>query len=153
MQVRNMLEADIKAVARVEAAAAGFPWPPSQFSGSLTAGHDCRVLEVDNKIVAFAIFSRALDEATLLNIAVLPAMQGRGYGRQLLEQGLAEQLAKGATQCFLEVRVSNTTAQSLYQSLGFITVGERKNYYPIVQGRENALVMRRDMANQPLAIV
>jgi ribosomal-protein-alanine N-acetyltransferase len=148
-----MLETDVKAVARVEAAAAGFPWPPSQFSGSFTAGHDCRVLEVDNDIVAFAIFSRVLDEATLLNIAVLPTMQGRGYGRWLLEQSLAELLELGTAQCFLEVRASNTTAQTLYQSLGFITVGERKNYYPIVSGRENALVMRREMSNQPVAII
>lgn len=153
MLIRNMLEADVKAVARVEAVAAGFPWPPSQFMGSLTAGHECRVLEVDNKVVAFSIFSRVLDEATLLNIAVLPTMQGRGYGRQLLQQGLAEQLEQGIKYCFLEVRTSNITAQSLYKFFGFITVGERKNYYPIVNGREHALVMRRDMANQPLAIV
>ena len=35
----------------------------------------------------------------------------------------------GACYATLEVRVSNTRAQNLYKSLGFVSVGKRKKYY------------------------
>jgi ribosomal-protein-alanine N-acetyltransferase len=43
---------------------------------------------------------------------------------------------------FLEVRPSNGRAIDLYTSLGFETIGLRRNYYPADQGREDAVVMR-----------
>ena len=141
MQLRAMLEIDLDGVFAIERAVVNFPWPKSQFAGSLSDGHDCTVIENNSVVAGFAIFSRVLDEATLLNIAVDPAMQGRGFGRYLLQKGLAMQQKFGATQCFLEVRLSNVKAQKLYQSLGFITVGQRKNYYQTKSGSEDALVM------------
>jgi len=42
---------------------------------------------------------------------------------------------------FLEVRFSNQTAQSLYESMGFNEIGMRKAYYRVQGGkREDALV-------------
>ena len=46
---------------------------------------------------------------------------------------------------WLEVRPSNHVARRLYDSLGFIQVGVRKNYYPAEQGREDAVLMCLDM--------
>ncbi len=47
---------------------------------------------------------------------------------------------------FLEVADSNAAAIRLYQGLGFTRIGERKGYYPEVNGRPaTALVMRRDL--------
>ena len=45
----------------------------------------------------------------------------------------------GAKSMTLEVRVSNTIAQSLYKKLGFFEGGIRKNYYS--DNQEDALVM------------
>jgi ribosomal-protein-alanine N-acetyltransferase len=47
---------------------------------------------------------------------------------------------------FLEVRPSNPNAIALYQSEGFVTVGRRKGYYQASGGREDALVLRLDLA-------
>ena len=150
MQLRPMVERDMLAVLAVEVAAAEFPWSLSQFSASLLAHDDASVVEVNGEVVGFAIYKQVLDESTLLNIAVHPDHQGKGYGRVLLEQGLLAQTAKGAAKCFLEVRVSNHNAQALYRSLGFIAVGNRKNYYPAKQGREHALVMARELPQNTL---
>ncbi|WP_301098288.1 ribosomal protein S18-alanine N-acetyltransferase [Otariodibacter sp.] len=99
-------------------------------------------LSIDKKIIAFAICQTILDEATLFNIAVDPAYQGKGYGKQLL-QGLIEKLkTQNIATLWLEVRESNQTAQHLYTALGFNEVTIRKNYYPKPNGeRENAIVM------------
>jgi len=39
------------------------------------------------------------------------------------------------------VRTSNIRAQQVYLRYGYRRVGERKNYYPAHQGREDAIVM------------
>jgi [ribosomal protein S18]-alanine N-acetyltransferase len=46
---------------------------------------------------------------------------------------------------FLEVRVSNTAAIALYHSSGFIDLAVRQAYYPAREGREDALIMKREL--------
>jgi len=61
-------------------------------------------------------------------------------------QGAFELLGKsGAKRCLLEVRASNAAARGLYRSLGFQVDGVRKNYYPAATGREDALLMSREL--------
>ena len=43
----------------------------------------------------------------------------------------------------LEVRPSNTAAISCYNSAGFNEIGQRKDYYPATNGREDALLFAR----------
>ncbi len=49
----------------------------------------------------------------------------------------------GAREAFLEARPSNTSAIRLYQSLGFAQIGTRRGYYQAVDGREDAIVLKR----------
>jgi [ribosomal protein S18]-alanine N-acetyltransferase len=42
---------------------------------------------------------------------------------------------------FLEVRASNQTAISLYESMGFCEMSIRRGYYPANSGREDAVLM------------
>jgi ribosomal-protein-alanine N-acetyltransferase len=46
---------------------------------------------------------------------------------------------------FLEVRVSNRLAYALYVSEGFCEIGNRRNYYPAREGREDAIVLARSL--------
>ena len=140
--IRSMTERDLDAVVYVEYSVTDFPWPRTQFIDSLNAGHRCQVLETDYGIAGFTIVSTVVDEATLLNIAVAPQCQGEGLGRVLLKDCLDAIAQQQVTQCFLEVRSSNRRAINLYQSAGFVSVGERRKYYPAASGREDAIVMR-----------
>ncbi len=153
MLLRCMQANDIEAVAAVEKAAAEFPWPQSQFEESFNSDHHCTVLEVEGVVLGFSVFSHAVDESTLLNIAIYPDIQGKGYGRLLLSSGLQTQQQQGAKQCFLEVRVSNVSAKKLYGSLRFDVVGMRKNYYPAKAGREDAYTMCCDLSDNTLVVV
>jgi ribosomal-protein-alanine N-acetyltransferase len=71
-----------------------------------------------------------------------------GIGRTLLGRFLSAARARGAEQCFLEVRVSNVPAIALYAREGFVPVARRIGYYPSVgtDSREDALVMRHALA-------
>ena len=46
---------------------------------------------------------------------------------------------------FLEVRPSNPAAIALYHDEGFNEIGRRPNYYPAKKGREDAIVMAREL--------
>ena len=51
----------------------------------------------------------------------------------------------GAVTMLLEVRPSNAKALALYENYGFQVIGRRKAYYPAAEGREDALVLRREL--------
>ncbi len=51
----------------------------------------------------------------------------------------------GMTRMLLEVRVSNVAACAFYQHTGFVEIGRRRGYYPADTGREDAIVMARNL--------
>ncbi len=153
MFLRPMNDSDLDAVLAIETAATEFPWSLSQFADCVQSEDSATVLEVDNSICGFSIFQRVIDECSLLNIVVHPKKQAQGFGRLILEHGLGEQSRAGVLKCFLEVRISNIRAQSLYRSMGFHKVGVRKNYYPGLNEREDALVMSRQLPQALLETV
>ena len=147
--LRRMLLTDLEAVAAIERRANQFPWPATQFADSLRDSHWSWVLEHQGRVSGFAIYSLVLDEASLLNIAVDPQCQRRGFGRRLLQTTLHLLREQGTVECFLEVRCSNRPAEMLYRSLGFSITGQRRDYYPAATGREDAHVMRCDLKEIP----
>ena len=141
---------DVRSLADIEQAAAINPWSLSQFVGSSLRDNEYSlVLENEaGDAVGFVVYQRVLDEATLMNIAVEPENQGRGGGAQLLT-ALRERLGDaGVSRCLLEVRRSNRAAIALYRKFGFVDDGVRKNYYPTVEGREDALLMSQELGNE-----
>ncbi|MDO4606218.1 MAG: ribosomal protein S18-alanine N-acetyltransferase [Bowdeniella nasicola] len=68
-------------------------------------------------------------QADLLTIGIVPAYQGRGWGRALLQWCLENAREAGSREIFLEVRVTNKEALNLYQSIGFAEIGIRRRYY------------------------
>ena len=78
-------------------------------------------------------------EAHIVAIAVREAYRGQGVGELLLQATLEIAAQRQQQTVTLEVRVSNTPAQSLYQKYGFWEVGIRKGYYS--DNREDAFIM------------
>lgn len=154
LSVRSLADADIDAWVAEERQAclhALHAWTPENYRSSLRAGYWSQVLceagdgGEGGRVVAVCVAMDGVDEVHLLNIAVARAWQGRGLALGLL-QALHERCRQQrAAALWLEVRPSNTRARALYLREGFVEIGVRKNYYPSPQGREDALVMRRDI--------
>ena len=148
MTLRPLCRTDGDALYDLERAANAFPWSRQQFIDSL-AGRDFGwAAERDGQLVGFALFSQILDEATLLNILIRSDCRREGLARQLLAMGLPTLAARGARRCLLEVRAGNEQAIGLYRSFGFQLDGRRRDYYPAANGREDALLMSRDLPEQ-----
>ncbi|MFC3606548.1 ribosomal protein S18-alanine N-acetyltransferase [Stutzerimonas tarimensis] len=135
-----MSEANLDQVLKIEFAAFSHPWTRGIFLDSLKS-YECWVLCVGEQQVGHGVLQVVLDEAHLLNITVTPPSQGRGLGFQLLDFLMQRARARNARECFLEVRASNVGAYRLYERYGFNEIGRRRDYYPGVGGREDALVM------------
>ncbi|NKB32361.1 MAG: ribosomal-protein-alanine N-acetyltransferase [Pseudomonadales bacterium] len=132
-------------VVQNEAAAYDHPWTKRIVIDCLRAGYQCWVLANKQKIVAHGVMSVAIGECHLLTLCVHPEFQRHGYGRKIFNLLLDRAYKLDASECFLEVRASNEGAITLYRSIGFTVIGERKNYYPGLEGREDALIMSRSL--------
>jgi ribosomal-protein-alanine N-acetyltransferase len=141
-----MMPGDLPAVAAVERASYAFPWSEGIFRDCLRVGYLCRVAEVDGTIAGYSIVAMGAGEAHLLNLCVRADVRGRGVGRRMLRMLVERVRQSGAEAVFLEVRPSNPGAIALYESEGFARIGLRKGYYQAAGGREDALVLKLDLA-------
>ncbi|MDP9373220.1 MAG: ribosomal protein S18-alanine N-acetyltransferase [Chloroflexota bacterium] len=80
-----------------------------------------------------------LDEAHITTIGVTPEHRGRSLGELLFVTLLDEAQSRRARWVTLEVRVSNASAQALYEKYGFTQQGVRKRYYS--DNGEDAYIM------------
>ena len=139
--ISSLTTTDLARAYEIETRAHAFPWSEKTFASNQGERYLNYRLLVGDVMAAFAITQVVLDEATLFNIAVDPAWQRKGLGRQLLEHLICELEKRGVLTLWLEVRASNTAAIALYESLGFNEATIRRNYYPTAQGREDAIIM------------
>lgn len=150
-EVLPMAPGDLDDILRIEYSLYSHPWSRANFSDSLDSGYLCRVARIGGELVGYFVVMLAVDEAHLLNISVADALQGKGYGSRLLRAAMDAACQQGGRSMLLEVRVSNEKAFSMYRHFGFEKIGVRRGYYPADFGREDALVLRRTLANEVCA--
>ena len=121
------------------------PWSASQYKEEFAAPTRHFVVALDDaqSIIAYAgVFAPGAAEADVLTVGVIPAHRGKGIARQLM--GLITDWAKqqGSIAMMLEVKVDNTEAIGLYESLGYSKLNVRKDYFG---AGLDALVMRLEL--------
>lgn len=138
---------DVDALVTVERTAHISPWSQGMFEGSFNKRSENFGLMIDEQLVGYFIAEFVAGEMTLHNVCVDKLHQGKGYATQLMQHFLSRARTLSAEEVWLEVRVSNTVAITLYEKFGFETRGVRKNYYslPTPDGdgntKEDALLM------------
>ncbi len=139
--LRAMQQKDVPGVMAIEEVVCDFPWTYSIFSDCIKVGYSCWVLEDEGDIIGYGLLSIAANEGHILNLCIKPERQRQGLGRRMMEHLMEQAKQLKAKSVYLEVRVSNHGAFDLYQRLGFAVIGHRKDYYPHINGREDALVL------------
>lgn len=133
---------DVAAIVGIEQSCFG----PSAWTEGLVRdeiGSERHIVLVSDGHDAYGAVSVAGEDSDLDRIAVLPASQGRGLARELLEALIDRARDLGAGRMLLEVAADNAAAIALYESSGFDTISTRRGYYA---GGVDALVMELEIA-------
>lgn len=150
LQISVMNKADLADVMRIERASYQFPWSEQIVKDCLKVGYHGLVLRQEGEIRAYTFASGAAGESHILNICVDPAYRRHGYAKALLKQAIATVMVNGAKVIFLEVRESNQSAIRLYESMGFVEIGRREDYYrlqPAVSDSSGSISGKRRKAS------
>ncbi len=147
-EIRPMLLDDIDAILEIERIAYPTPWTRQGYEKEIKRNElaEYHVLEVASckgqvagGILGYVGHWMMVGEMHISMIAVHPHWQRNGLGELLLVHQLVQACEKDAFLVTLEVREKNFPAQRLYEKLGFIEVGRRKNYYK--DTKEAAILM------------
>ena len=135
----------LDSVLEIERESNPYPWTARNFTDCIEKGYYSMVLEDNERLVGFSIMAISSEESHLLNIGVNKDFRGSGFGEQILKKMIIAAEVMGSKKIILEVRVSNKIAYRLYEKLGFHEIGERKKYYRLPEGREDAYVMSKTL--------
>ena len=124
------------------------PWSTSQFKEEFAGIPKTRFMSVaedGNTIVGYCgVFVPAPGiEADILTVAVLPAYRRQGIAKEFMRQIEAYAIEREASAMMLEVELSNESAIKLYESLGYMKISVRMDYYG--PGKD-AHVMRKELS-------
>ena len=131
----------IKEIAKLEKICFSAPWSEDFILEAYKNGTRFFVAVENGRVIGYIGISCILDEGYIANIAVYPNARKKGVGTALLERVFSLARDEGLSFVSLEVRVSNTTAISLYEKLGFKQEGRRPNFYR--EPDEDALILTK----------
>lgn len=131
---------DITQVVKIEQENFSDPWSRQAFLSSMEEENNhYLVAKEEDKVLGYVAYWGVLDEGQICNVSVKKEYQGKKIGYKLLRTLIEDGIQAGITAFTLEVRASNQKAISLYEKLGFLSAGVRKNFY--THPKEDAIIM------------
>ena len=122
------------------------PWSASQYKEEFSSPTRHFVVAVNElqSIIGYAgVFAPGGAEADVLTVGVIPSYRGKGIARHLMALITDWAKQQGSTAMMLEVKVDNLEAIGLYESLGYLRLNTRKDYFG---SGLDALVMRLELS-------
>ncbi len=118
-------------------------WTESMLISAFDSGRFLAVgLRENDKLIALATVSTTQFDADIEGIVVDKQYRKKGYAIKLLQFVESYLKERKTEKIFLEVRVSNTPARSLYLKNGYKEISLRKKYYSDL---EDAVVMAKEL--------
>ena len=143
-EYRHATSEDLQAIFQIEESVMPTPWSMKSFQEAFDSNYSLiMVVTDDNTVCCFSVLYITAPEAELPDIVIDTKYQGMGLGRGLLEYTISEAKNRDVDTIFLEVRVSNTAARTLYNHFEFEEIGKRKYFYsnPV----EDAICMSKSL--------
>lgn len=140
--IRKMTGQDLVRVMEIERESFPVPWSEDSYMGELRNSFaNYVVCDCGGVVAGYGGIWVVFEEAHITNVAISKHYRQEGKGTRIMQEleGIAR--TKRAAKILLEVRPSNTSAIKMYEKLGFIPTGLRKNYY--ADNNEDAIVMTR----------
>lgn len=140
IHIRPMRTEDVPAISKLEEAAFTMPWSAQDFLNMVDREGSLYVTALSGEeVIGCCGVTNACGDGDINNVVVAEAWRGCGVGKHMLSALMELGREIGIENYTLEVRVSNSPAIKLYESLGFESAGIRPNFYE--KPREDALIM------------
>jgi ribosomal-protein-alanine N-acetyltransferase len=141
IRIRSPRPGDLQTVITLESASFEDPWVNDALEQELTPDRLRLplVAEIAGRLVGYLMAWKVVDQLHILNIASDPEFRRRGIGTALLLKAAEKGAELGLAEITLEVRQSNSEAQSFYLGHGFRATGRRPGYY--ADNGEDAIIM------------
>lgn len=143
IEIRTMEPQDVPQIAELEKVCFSDPWSEKSIISELDNPLSCWLVAVSGEqVVGYVGSQTVLDGSDMMNIAVSPDFRRKGFAESLIEALISFLRERGSRCLILEVRASNVPAIALYEKLGFLEIGRRRNYYR--NPKEDALILRKE---------
>jgi ribosomal-protein-alanine N-acetyltransferase len=140
LRFRDMSRTDLPEIMAIENISFPTPWTEAMILREFETPHSVhRLAEREARVAGYMISWLTPPEAMIMSLAVHPQLRRQGIGRALLSDSLKIFHSTGIETVWLEVRLQNLAAQSLYQRFGFREAYRRRGYYQ--DTGEDAMVM------------
>ncbi|MDR1629757.1 MAG: ribosomal protein S18-alanine N-acetyltransferase [Oscillospiraceae bacterium] len=125
-----MAKEHLDTIAEIEKECFSVPWSREMLEAELEKDN-ARFFAAyfDGEVAGYAGANNIAGEVYITNVAVRERFRRRGIARALVERLIFVSRQDGTAFVSLEVRQSNAAAIALYHGLGFLKVGERKDFY------------------------
>lgn len=142
VEFRPARKEDINAIVRIENECFLSPFSYNDLLTFIEGDQYSRffVIEYRNMVVGFYIYWITFDSASVIQIALDPRFQRRGFGKLAMIEIIKDCYSERVQNITLEVREHNIAAQKLYKSVGFEEILMKEHYY---SNGDNALYMIR----------
>ncbi len=139
--IRRLEERDLEQAARLERACFGkAAWSDAALNAALRDANALYLAAEENgELIGYCGIWQSFEDGEVMNVAVREECRRQGCARRLLEELFIQAGERGIRRFTLEVREGNLPAIRLYEALGFVTEGIRKDFYD--NPKENALIM------------
>lgn len=142
-QIISMTQEHIASIAALERVCFSDPWSEAAVASELCNPLSCWLVAVcGGQLLGYVGSQIVPDEADVMNLAVAPQARQQGIAQALMTALIETLRAQGVRSLTLEVRASNDDALRLYDRLGFVQVGLRKNYY--FHPKEDAKILKKE---------
>ena len=138
--IKPLTEEYVDQVCVLEEEAFSMPWHRESFLEMIENVNACYLVGIiNNQVVASCGLRNIVGDGEITNVVTAADMRGKGIGKMMLLKLMEQGIQMGVEAFTLEVRMSNEAAIHLYEKLGFVTEGIRKNFYE--EPKEDALIM------------
>ena len=140
LQIKPLTEEYVNQVCVLEEEAFSMPWHKESFMEMIENKDACYLVGLlEGQVVSSCGLRNIVGDGEITNVVTKSSERGKGIGEQMLLKLMEEGCNMGVEAFTLEVRKSNEPAIHLYEKLGFVTEGVRKNFYE--EPTEDALIM------------
>jgi len=137
MHLRWLIRHDMPRVLAIERAAFEFPWTAQEFVRHLRQRNMIgMVAELDHRVAGYMLYELERQQIRLVNLAVDPTAQRRGFGTALVAH-LLKKLSPGRRpRLVTAVRETNLPAQQFFRACGLRAIGVWRSCYADVPGED-----------------